>query len=568
MSLLDQFAILFDTDADDAADSIERLSDSLDDTEGSARNAARGVDNASDSAVRGSESFSGLAGSVGGLIAAYLSWQAISSAVFGQALATDDLGKFTETVGMSIEEVDAWGSAVTLNGGSIDSFRSSVQSLNSAMGDVAMGGGGEIVEVLGRLGISALDSAGKIREVNDLLPELADSFQGLSRSESVAFGQRLGLDQGTIMLLQQGRDAVEGLVEQQRQMGGRTQEGYEASAKFNDSLHNMRRMFVGAADTANQKILPVLTFLLDKFQVIYQWVQDHQTFVVGFFVAVAAIIAAAYLPAMTAAAAATIAATWPFLAIGAAIAGVSLIVAALYEDVKAYLGGQESFVGSLAEKYSWFGTLLDGIINGVKFLIGEFAQFGQEMFANLSNAVEFLGEVFGSIFGQSEGALSGFGETAEMVVDAVIAAFQMLGQIISGVLGFIASPIETTRDLIDGLMGMIPDLQWIGDMAGNAWGTVTGWLGGGDDEELEEVQRLQRQSEAALAVSGQANANPMLSGAGAPGSRVSYVNQSNQYSTSVDARGMDREQAASVFGDELTRQIATSRGNLDDGVAY
>lgn len=565
MSLLDTFSLIFETDADEAADDVGRLSDSLDDASESGNRTTGSIDETSQAATRGSESFSGLAKSVGGLVAAYVSWQAISSAVFDQALQTDQVGKFSQTVGESIEDMDAWGAAVERNGGSADSFRGSVSSLSSAMADIALGGGGEIQEVFGRLGISALDASGKIKPVTELLPQLADSFQRLSARESMAFGEKLGLDQGTILMLQQGRDSVEGLVEQQRQLGGRTQEGYEASAAFNDEMGNTRRVFVGMADTANQRILPMLTNMLKGFQAIVDWVADHQDFVSGFFIAVSGVITAVYLPAIASAASATIAATWPFIAIGAAVAAVGVVIAALYEDVKAYIGGQESYVGSLAEKYEWFGNLLDGVINGVKFLFQELWDFAGEMSDNISTAVEFLGGILSSVFGVMGSDLEGFNETATAVTDGVIAAFEMMGKVISGVLDFIASPIETTKDMIGELMDLVPDLDDVTEKAGDAWDSVTGWFGGDDDEEPNEVTRLQRQSGAALAAAESANSNPMLAAAGG-GGRVSYINQNNQYNANVDARGMSREDATATFSEQRQREIAQAKGMLNDGV--
>lgn len=567
MSLLDTFSLIFETDADEAADDVERLSDTLDETGEAGGRAADGVDDSSEAATKGAESFSGMAKSVGGLIAAYLSWQAISASVIDQALATDQFGKFAQTVDESIETMDAWGAAVELNGGSADSFRGSVESLNDAMADIALGGGGDIAEVLGRIGVSALGAGGRIKSVTELLPQIADAFQNLSSRESVAFGQKLGLDQGTILLLQQGRDAVEGLVEQQRQLGGRTQEGFEASAAFNDEMKNTSRVFTGIADAANQRILPVLTDVLGGFRAIIQWAQEHKTVVTAFFAGVAGIITAVYLPAITSAAVATIAAAAPFIAIGAAIAAAGAAFALLFEDVKAYIGGQESFIGSLAEKYEWFGKLLDGVINGVKFLFRELSEFGSEMATNLSVAVEVLGSILGSVFDAIGIDMEGFGDVAGSVTDGVIASFEVMGKVISTILDFIASPIETTKELIGELMGLVPDLQEVMGMAGDAWDSVTSWFAGDEDEPPEEVARMQTQADAALAASNAANANPMLTAAGG-GGRVNYINQTNSYQANVDARGMSREDAAATFSEQRQREIAMAKGQLDDGVAY
>lgn len=546
-SLLDTFALLFETDAGDAADEVDRLGDSLDGAGAAGDDAARGVKASDKAAADSTATMGGLTKALGGVIAGYLSWQAISAAVFSQAVQTDTLGKFTDAMGLSVAEVDAWGEAVVRSGGSADGFRGSVQSLNEKLGDLALTGGGPAVEVFGRLGISALDSAGRIRKVTDLLPEIADSFQRLTKQESFSFGQRLGLDQGTILLLQQGRNSVEALVEQQRQLGGRTKEGYEASALFNDTLANTQRIFVGMSDSANQKILPVLVSILEGIQAVTLWAQDHQDVVTGFFVAASAIITGVYLPAITAAAAATLVAAAPFVLIGAAIAAVSAAIAILYEDVRAYLGGQESYIGNLANKYEWFGKLINAVISGVKFVFSELADFSGEMFDNMSIAANLIGEVFKIVFGQMGIDMESFSAVASTVVDAIIAMFQMMGDAIASTLDFIASPLETTKGVIDSIGSKI-----------------SGWFG---DDDI--VQRLEQQSNVALMVSQQANGNPLVASPGYVGNNSNtYINQSNRFSTKVDARGMDREQATQVFGQTMQEQIMAAKGGIDDGVAY
>jgi hypothetical protein len=347
MSLLDTFALIFETDADDAADDVDRLSGSLDDASTSGDKTSKSLNKLSSESKQSSAMLGGLAKSLGTVIAAYVSLHAFTQA----ATATDTVGKFTETLGLNIEEIDAWGAAVERNGGSADSFRGAVDALNTALGDVALGGGGDIADTLGRLGVSALDSTGRIKQVTQILPELADAFQNITKRESVAFGRKLGLDQGTILLLQQGRNAVQGLVEQQRQLGGRTEEGYKAAAEFNDEIGNTQRIFVGMSDSMNQKVLPVLSKLLRGFQDIAMWMDDHSDVVEGFFLAAATAISYFYLPAIIAAATSTWAAIAPFLAMAGVVIRLGAAIGLLYEDVKAYLGGQESFIGKLAAKY-------------------------------------------------------------------------------------------------------------------------------------------------------------------------------------------------------------------------
>lgn len=583
MSLLDTFAILFETDAGEAADDVDRLGDALDDTGGAGQEAARGVDAANQAAADSTQTMGGLVKGLAGVVAGYLSWQAISAAVFSQAIQTDEVGKFADTMGLAIGEVDAWGEAVVRNGGSVDAFRGSVESMNDALTDMALTGGGPAVEVLGRLGIQALDSSGKIRKSTDVMLEMADAFQGLSEVESAGLAKRLGLDQGTILMLQQGRVAVEQMVEQQRQLGGRTQEGYEAAAVFNDTLADTQRMFVGVADGANQRILPVLTSFLKGLQTVIAWAQEHQDVVVGFFGAVAAIITAVYLPAMTAAAVATLTAAAPFILIGAVIAAVGAAFALLYEDVKAYIGGQESFVGNLAKKYEWFGKLLDGVIAGAKWVWQEFTDFVGGMAENAMGALDFLGAAFEFIFGKMGGDMETFNDVADVVVDAIIAAFRMMADIIGGILDFIVSPIETAIAGIEKLKGLAADLDIGGmasgavDAAGDAIGgalssvgdKVGSWFSDADDEEEQMLQRLERQSAVALQMSNAANTNPVVTSPGAVSTMNNRnVNQQFTFQNTINANGLDRDQASSLVNERLVDQVRSAKGTMDDGVAY
>lgn len=570
MALLDVFTLLFETDADEAAKKVDDLGESLEDAGKSGESAARGLDQANAEAASGVDAFNGLAKSVGGLVAAYLSWQAISAAVLGQAVATDEVGKFADTMGLAIEEVDAWSEAAIRSGGSADGFRNSVESLNEKLGDFALTGGGEAAEVLARLGVSAMDASGRIRPVTSVMLDLADSFQSLSSRESFALGKRLGLDQGTILMLQQGRSAVEALVEQQRQLGGRTKEGYEASAKFNDTLADTQRIFVGWADAANQRILPILTDIMVGFQAVVDWASEHEDVVKGFFIAIAGVVTVLYLPSMVAAAAATLAATWPILAIIAAIGAFAAAVAILYEDVKAYIGGQESYVGSLAAKYEWFGKLLDGVIAGVKFLIREFTEFGIEMFSNLMTIVDTLGETFQRIFDAIGIDIGEFGATADTVTDAVIAAFELLGKGISKTLDFIASPIKTTTELIKELIAWIEKLNIADKVKGyvDEIASYIPFVGDDEDEANEnELRRLERQASLALSTSNAVNMNPIVLQPGGGYVSRNYV-QNNTFQTRIDARGMGPDEARSVVGDHLAEQLRGAKGGLDDGVAY
>ena len=64
------------------------------------------------------------------------------------------------------------------------------------------------------------------------------------------------------------------------------------------------------------------------------------------------------------------------------------------------------------------------------------------MFNNLGASLNWIGAIFSSIFGGAAAEMGDMSDTMEAIVDFLIKLFTGLGDIIAGVLGFIASPIE------------------------------------------------------------------------------------------------------------------------------
>lgn len=515
MSLLTTFGVLFETDSSKAKKEIDDVDKSLSSTESTANDAADSFDELGNSVDESADSFFGLSEGLVSAAAGLVVVTGLFAGITSQALATDEIGKFTETLGLSIEEVGAWGEAVKRSGGDAASFRGSLESLTGQLTDISLTGGGEASEVFARLGVDAVGAGGKIKSAFEILPELADSFQNLSKTESFAFGQKLGLDQGTILLLQQGRVAVEELVLKQKQLGVATKEDAAAAAEFNDALADSQQTFANLFTSAGTTILPLLTTMMKGFDSLIDWVGENETLVTGFFIAVSGAITYVYLPAMLSAAAATLVAMAPFLLIGAAIAAVGVAFALLYEDVVAYLGGQESFIGDLAKKYSWFGAAVDLVIEGVK------------------QSFESLGAVFDWLI---------------MLFDSPSEAIDQLGNKIS--------------DMVNNVLGMLPDVSGALD---DAFSGTKAFFGIGDDDVSANLDK-------AIKVTGAIDSNPLNGQTSA--SIVNSQQSSNRVNnvtvggTTVNTQATDAAGVASAVGDNLNNQVSMAIQQFDDAEAY
>lgn len=562
MSLLSTFGILFETDAEKAKREIDDVDKSLSKTEGTAGDTADSFDELTVATDDSAASFFGLSEEMAVTASGLVVVLGLFAGVTSQALGTDELGKFSAMMGLSVEEVDSWGEAVIRAGGTAEGFRGSLQSLTGQLTDISLTGSGAAAEVLARLGINAMTSGGQIKSAFDILPQLADSFQHLSKAESVGFGQKLGLDQGTILLLQQGRVAVEDLVRRQRELGVTTEEDAKAAADFNDQMadskQSMRSLFTAAGTT----ILPLLTQMLKGFQVVGGWMRQHKNLVAGFFIATGVAITVFYLPAIASAAAATLVAIAPFLAIGAAIAAVGVAFALLYEDVIAYIGGQQSFIGDLAKRYEWFGMIAKGVTDGVNFAMKEMSEFTGEMFKNMQGAIEFLSEVFSRVFGGITDEFSTVGFDMNKVVALIIHAFGMLGDAIAGTLSVIASPIESTKALLNEMLTFLPD---VGKGVDDALSGVKSLFGFGDDEIDANIEK-------SLAVQSEINSNPLSGQTSASivnsASSVSRVNNFNVAGSTINTQATDAAGINDIANKNLTSQVEMAIAQLDDAEAY
>ena len=389
MALLDVLSVIFDANADKLKKGAGEAEEVIEETKAAA------IDTDKAAADLG-KTFLDTIGSAKGAIAGILSLGALTASIVAQAAQTDQLGKFSQRLGENVEDVGAWGEAVARSGGSVEQFQGTVESLSDNLTELAKTGGGAASEALARLGISAIDSQGNIKGVFDLLPELAESFEGLSRADSVELGKKLGLDEATILLLQQGRGEVDKLVERQRSLGVATAEDAAIAATFRDAFDDLKQIFGSITRTIGAYLLPAFTAILKGAQNIILFLREHQDFATGFFIAVAAAITYLYLPAATAAAFTTLLLIAPFLILAAKIALVGAAVALLYDEIQTFLAGGDSFIGLIVDgfvgAFDWF---IDSIVGAYKALRDFYAYLIGTFVEGLTGAINKVQEFFG-----------------------------------------------------------------------------------------------------------------------------------------------------------------------------
>lgn len=352
-SILETFFILFQSDADEVKDGAEKaggatgkLEKKIQQTDKAAQKAGESFNSLAKRAVSALIPIVGLAG---------LKNSALSFAA--NALEADDLSR---SLSINIESLQAWQGAAERVGGDASGLASSMKSLNDKMLEMRRTGGGEAAGAFYMLGVSIRDTEGKFKTADKMLLSLADKFQGLSRARAIHYGEKLGLDEGTITLLQKGKKGVEELLARQKELGLYSKRDAEDSRKFMNALADLMQVFRSLSAVAMRVLLPVFTTISGGLTDAALSVRKHQNLITGFFVALSVIMGVLAIKTGIAFA--------PFFALAFIILAVAGAFAILYDDVVNFMEGNDSLIGKISKDYPFVGELVKGIVAAFKGL--------------------------------------------------------------------------------------------------------------------------------------------------------------------------------------------------------
>lgn len=364
-SILEKFVILFTSNSKEveegttkAKNSTKKLGDELASVEGAAKKAGEHVTDFFKEAV--------------GAFLAFMTVRSIVDHIRETSEFADKIGKLSEELDVNVEQLSAWGDAVALNGGSSEEFQGTVKRMTAALSDFATKGHSRAAPFFQALGIKMVDAHHKARSFLDILPELADSFSKISKQESLGIGEKMGLDEGTILTLQKGRREVEALIAEQKELGVITEKQAQVSKDYNDQLEKTKHAFRSLYAEVGLDLLPILSRLSKMFEEVAVYFRKHSHLIEGGIIAISAAIARYLIPALVEA----VISFSPFLLIGVEIAAIVGLFALLYDDIKNFEEGNNSVIGTALKKWPQLGAVLKGINNIIRQIKESFELFG------------------------------------------------------------------------------------------------------------------------------------------------------------------------------------------------
>lgn len=495
------------------------------------------------------------------LAAGYLAVRSLSDSFMQAVDAADKLDESTSRLGLNIEEISAWGDVVKKNGGSVDTFIGSIEALNKGLSAMEVTGKSRVAPFLLELGIDLEAVGNKGKNALELLLPIADAMEGMDKQKSAAIGQKLGLDQGTIATLQQGRREVEELIRREKELGVITKEQGEIAGKFGDQLDDTRHAFRSLWLEVSTSVLPALQWFVKKFEEVATFMRNNKSFIVGLMIAIGAAIAVFAIPPLLSMAAAAVVALAPFLLIGAAVAAIGVAFALAYDDVMNFIEGNDSLIGQFLEEFPVIGEILKGIGDYFGWLSETIADVGQILWTAFGMVFQAVGTVVGGIFSFWLEKLGFIGE-----------AFGALGTVVSGIFLYWIDLITQFLNKFGGIVGIAKAIG----------GAISGGLGAAKDA-LGIAPRTNGRQESgtggAYGVPGLAQGKQALAIAGATplasqtSNSIGGARTSNKTSTvkidnvNVQTQATDAAGISKSIGDTMSAQMRAASANADDGVA-
>jgi hypothetical protein len=292
--------------------------------------------------------FAGLA-----IVAVIRSWiSAASEFVSSMAAIGDELDKTSRALGIGADSLQAWQHAAGLSGVESSAFNGALRRLGANMSAAVITPTSAAAIEFRRLGISLRDGDGQLRDMTDVMLDMADPIAGMaSGTQRVATLTALMGRQGAALgpMFEGGREGVEAMrAELERLGGGASQDMIQAAADWTDANARLDLSLLSIKSRIATGLLPVLEGITNAVTAVTSWFARNRTAALLLEVAAVGVAAAfAFLAVVV-----LIILSPILILLGTIFAVVVIAVLAVIlviEDLYQWFAGGESVIGSFVE---------------------------------------------------------------------------------------------------------------------------------------------------------------------------------------------------------------------------
>ncbi|HGW4788408.1 TPA: hypothetical protein ACNIOK_002589 [Proteus mirabilis] len=373
-------------------------------------------------------SVAGFATKALGAVGIVMSIGTIFSESVSRSQEIETLDKLGKQIGVATADVDAFSGAIAELGGSRESAQADLSAMAKSFGNTK-------------------DSMEKVLQT-------ADKVQGMSFDKAKKTLEGMGVsDEKTIELMMKGRKELERTMGIQKEYSGISKESIESSIKFNSAMGKFKQSSGMLKNSFLEMVIPALAKGLDWLTKFISFCKENKNLLIGFFSAVGLAVALYYVPPMLAAASATLAATWPIIAIIAIIALLAMAFAIVYDDIMNFIDGNDSMIGRILDKYPQLKVVIlalwetfKKLFEYLKVIVGVVADIvvaGWDLMASgLKAYVKYLLSCISVIAGWGKSFTGVF----NTVSDAVVSAFEWMWEQVEKIIGWVNTGLNAVKN--------------------------------------------------------------------------------------------------------------------------
>ena len=291
--------------------------------------------------------------------------QTVSRAINSYEGLIENLRQVSRTTNQSIEDFQRWSYAIEYSGGNVAAFQSTFESLSKQIRQAPFTHNSTFLRGLSELGVSVHNANGQIKSMSDLLLGLSGRLGGMSEGKAFLIGQRLGLDDDTIRLLREGKDAVQAYLDKTKEDGIIQKQNLEIYERLRKARVEFSKSWSELSIKIGNVILPIITKLVEGLTSVAEWISENSGFIQH---------------------------TLELLGwLASGIAGVTLAIGLLVNSLKLLKMGLWGLgIGAIVLLWDDFMTYLEGGDSVIGRVINKFNEWGKSIKENLRPVLEWL----------------------------------------------------------------------------------------------------------------------------------------------------------------------------------
>ena len=310
--------------------------------------------------------------------------------------ASMEMSKLSDQTGMSTKSFTDWRNAASAFGGSAQGMTSSLTSIKQAMNGLVMFGDASMLPYFNALGVGLVDSAGKVRQLDEVMLDLADAFQKMPTDQAYTIGKKMGFDDGTINMLVSGRKEMQEILDIQKKMYHSDKQSIALNNELNKQQAILNAHWQSMKQMIGDALTPIHIRLIRVVNDFFDFMQRHKKTISKVFKKAAMIITMLFMPSLLSAAQGILKFISPLRLLtrlisllGVSISPVVLVVMALaaaflllYDDYDTWSKGGNSL-------FDW-GAFSNGIMGSKMSIDTLRIAFGNMVNAVKNNAIPAL----------------------------------------------------------------------------------------------------------------------------------------------------------------------------------